>query len=204
MIGCVCVPAAMRCGHRHMHRLHVPRHRLPHIEPPAIPLTEFPFTAQSPALSPAPFTITYTYIHTQASACVTSVHNCFRFHREFSQCEPATAAVHVVTVNSLTEYPKSDETCAKMLAALKRSTFLFSSLSDGDLQRVVDRMEPLVVPAGVSITMQGETATDFFLLQSGDAHVFVDDVKVCVCVSDSVCSCRCVRAFAGVFSAVRC
>ncbi len=75
-------------------------------------------------------------------------------------------------------FPKTPVAISTISSALNRKNILFASLSADDIQRVIERMEPLAVPAGTTIIRQGDDATDFYVVQSGVLDVFVDGTKV--------------------------
>jgi hypothetical protein len=75
-------------------------------------------------------------------------------------------------------FPKTPSAVGTISSALNRKNILFASLSTEDIERVIERMEPLTVPAGVTLIQQGDEATEFFVVQSGVMDVFVDGAKV--------------------------
>jgi CRP/FNR family transcriptional regulator, cyclic AMP receptor protein len=55
-----------------------------------------------------------------------------------------------------------------------RQVPLFAGLQKGELLRVAQLADELVVPAGTSLTIEGETGREFFVLLEGVASVEVD------------------------------
>ena len=78
----------------------------------------------------------------------------------------------------MTVFPKTPTAVGTISSALNRKNVLFASLSSEDIQRVIERMEPAAVPAGVTLITQGDAATEFFVIQSGTMDVYVDGAKV--------------------------
>jgi cAMP-dependent protein kinase regulator len=62
--------------------------------------------------------------------------------------------------------PKSEDTKAKILNRLKQS-FLFSSLSEHELQIVVGAMEEKRYTPGQNVINQGEDGFELFVVESG-------------------------------------
>ena len=73
--------------------------------------------------------------------------------------------------------PKSSET-RDILAAALRDNYLFSQLSDADLDHMISAMARVSKAAGETVIRQGDKGTEFFILEKGAADVLVNDAKV--------------------------
>lgn len=68
---------------------------------------------------------------------------------------------------------KSPGTAALLLSAL-RELYLFAHLEQRELKACVDRMSRHEYPAGADIITQGDSGSEFFVLETGAVQVVVD------------------------------
>jgi hypothetical protein len=85
--------------------------------------------------------------------------------------------------------PRSKDTKTILVAALKEN-YLFSELTEGDLEQMTGAMSRVSKQPGDIIIRQGHKGTEFFILEKGHADVRVDRVlggggfpHVCLCVT---------------------
>ncbi|CAM9441201.1 unnamed protein product [Chrysoparadoxa australica] len=78
--------------------------------------------------------------------------------------------------------PKDEATKSLLLSALK-DHFLFAALEESSLNSCIDVMAPVTVAAGDDIIRQGDTGSEFYVLDSGEADALVNDAKVTSYVS---------------------
>eukprot|EP00640_Fibrocapsa_japonica_P001945 CAMPEP_0113936834 /NCGR_PEP_ID=MMETSP1339-20121228/3611_1 /TAXON_ID=94617 /ORGANISM="Fibrocapsa japonica" /LENGTH=535 /DNA_ID=CAMNT_0000939395 /DNA_START=41 /DNA_END=1644 /DNA_ORIENTATION=- /assembly_acc=CAM_ASM_000762 len=75
------------------------------------------------------------------------------------------------------DYPKSVST-RQLLSNALRSHFLFSEISAEDLRDVVSAMAPCEKQSGEDVVTQGDSGTEFYVLEMGKAEVLIDGRKV--------------------------
>ena len=113
-------------------------------------------------------------------------------------CEPDQD--NAGSISKITSRSKNTETA--LIAALK-GNYLFSELTEGDLEQMTGAMSRVCKQPGDIVIRQGHKGTEFFILEKGHADVRVDNILgerglatcvfVCVCKCGGGCGCGCVH-----------
>ncbi|CAL8079181.1 unnamed protein product [Calicophoron daubneyi] len=77
----------------------------------------------------------------------------------------------------LTVHPKSEDQRFR-LREVVRPIFIFRSLDEEQLGKVIDAMEEMAVKKGQKIISQGEDGEYFYVIESGKYDIFVDEKRV--------------------------
>lgn len=95
-------------------------------------------------------------------------------------CEPEQGNTGLVNKGA----PRSRDTKMTLVAALKEN-YLFSELTEGDLEQMTGAMSRISKQPGDIIIRQGHKGTEFFILEKGHADVRVGNNlrggDLCVC-----------------------